>query len=263
MAPALTIPATEAAHRAAQHLHARGPTATAFIADWRDMLFIHFGVPPQELQAMIPLPVDHHAGLAWISLALFTQAGLRPRFGGACGALALRPIATHSFCNLRTYVRVNGEAAILFLREWIPNRIALALGPRTYGLPYHYGRVTLHHADPTWLTGDVQAKDSTTLRYHGEARGHPRPANDAQARFLVERYTAFTVQRGHRLFRIAHRPWPQSPATVRLEERTLIDTACPLLRGRQPDLAHYSPGVCGVRIGRPLGAERAGERRDP
>ena len=62
--------------------------------------------------------------------------------GGARGRRRLfQPIATHNFLNVRTYVIHNGEPGIHFLAEWLSNRLAVALGPVTFGLPYHHGHL--------------------------------------------------------------------------------------------------------------------------
>ena len=239
--------------------HPAGTAPAAFLADWRDMVFIHFALDAHELQPHVPFPLDLLDGRAWVSLAIFTQHRLRPRHGGALTAALLRPIATHAFCNLRTYVRVNGEAGIHFLTEWIPNGLAALIGPRSFGLPYRLGGLELDHRDPAEVTGRV-ACDGVTLRYRGRGERRYRPARHRHERFLVERYSAFTGGRGRRLFRIAHAPWPITALFVELEERDLIDRALPPLRGVAPACAHHSPGVFDVRITLPLGAARAGER---
>lgn len=260
----LPTPAPDAPERAAdearRHLRAVGPGGVAFLADWRDMVFIHFALDPTALQPYVPYPLDPLDGHAWVSLAIFTQHRLRPRHGGAFTEALLRPIATHGFCNLRTYVRVKGEAGIHFLTEWIPNALAAAVGPRSFGLPYRRAELALDNADPRAIAGRV-ATDGRELRYTGTGERRYRHARHRHERFLVERYSAFTGARGKRLFRIAHAPWPIAPLFVELTARELIDHALPPLRGVVPACAHHSPGVFDVRISPPLGAGRAGERR--
>src|SRR3954468_8585870 len=111
------------------------------LADWVDAAFLHWAVDPRVLAPHVPFPLDRWRGEAYVSVVCFTQRRLRPRFGGTLAALLTAPIAEHAFCNLRTYVRVGGVPGICFLREWIPNRLALLLGPATYGLPYRFGRL--------------------------------------------------------------------------------------------------------------------------
>src|SRR5262245_1032444 len=103
-------------------------TQTLLLADWCDALFIHFKAEPADLQPMIPFELDTRDGGAYISLVAFTQKNLRFARGGRLAHLFAKPLAAHEFLNLRTYVRVNGEAAIYFLAEWIPNRLAALIG---------------------------------------------------------------------------------------------------------------------------------------
>src|SRR5690348_14618988 len=94
----------------------RRPAATFrpwFRADWRDVLFVHYAIDPALLQPHVPFELDRFDGQAWVSLVAFTQAGLRPAIGGIVGVTVMRPVATHEFLNLRTYVRVDGRPAIL------------------------------------------------------------------------------------------------------------------------------------------------------
>src|SRR6185369_13119824 len=81
-------------------------------------------------------------GSAYVSLVAFTQSRLRPIWGGRLAEMLSAPLAQHEFLNVRTYVRHEDEQGIFFMTEWIPNRVAAFVGPRTYGLPYRLGRMT-------------------------------------------------------------------------------------------------------------------------
>jgi uncharacterized protein YqjF (DUF2071 family) len=244
----------------ARRMPTAGPDGAALLADWRDMVFIHFALPPETLQPQIPFPLDLLAGRAWVSLAIFTQQRLRPRHGGSLAAWLLRPIAHHRFCNLRTYVRVRGEAGIHFITEWIDNTLAVLLGPRSFGLPYRPAQLDLDHADPAQVHGTVMGASGERLAYAATGPRRYRQARQRHERFLIERYAAFTGERGQRLFRITHAHWPLCPLFVEMQQRDLIDQTLPALRGVPPACAHHSPGVFDVRIGPPLGAARAGKR---
>src|SRR5215203_4349892 len=123
-----------------------GPTLTA---DWTPAVFIHYAVAPEVLQPLVPFPLDLCDGNAYVSVVAFVQHDLRPTFGGRLAAFLSRPLATHPFCNVRTYVVVQGERGIYFLAEWIPNRLAAMLGPPLYGLPYRLGNIRYDIADAT------------------------------------------------------------------------------------------------------------------
>ncbi|MFN7142050.1 MAG: DUF2071 domain-containing protein, partial [Limisphaerales bacterium] len=107
-----------------------------FLADWSQTVFIHFAVDPGELQPLVPFRLDLRDGAAYITLVAFTLNRMRPRGTGALGQLLLFPLSNHGFLNVRTYVREGNETGIYFLAEWLNNRWAIPLGPRTFGLPY-------------------------------------------------------------------------------------------------------------------------------
>jgi uncharacterized protein YqjF (DUF2071 family) len=115
-----------------------------FYAHWDDAIFIHYETDPQELQGCTPYHLDLYDGRAFVSLVAFTMRGMRPRFRGRIGELLLRPIATHNFLNVRTYVRHKGEPGIYFMREWLSSRMATWLGPCSFGLPYRFARIDYH-----------------------------------------------------------------------------------------------------------------------
>src|SRR5437016_3224059 len=112
-----------------------------FFADWLDVVFVHFRVDAARLQAAVPLELDRYAGDAFVSLVAFTQDRLRPARGGRFAQWLATPLGRHEFLNVRTYVRYGQTRGIYFIAEWIPNRLAVLIGPRLYGLPYHLGRL--------------------------------------------------------------------------------------------------------------------------
>jgi uncharacterized protein YqjF (DUF2071 family) len=225
-----------------------------FYANWDRAVSIHYEADPDALQRCVPFRLDLHDGRAFVSLVAFTLRGMRPRRGGRVGELLFKPIATHEFLNVRTYVRHNGEPGIYFLAEWLSNRISVPLGPPVFGLPYRYGRIRYHHADPARvLSGRVEGK-SGNIEYHGVCNADEfLPAESGSlAEFLIERYTAFT-QRGsaRRLFRVWHLPWPQAEAQVTVTDDDLLaSTGCWWPTAKSSG-SHYSAGVS-VWMGRPL-----------
>src|SRR5436853_7930899 len=75
------------------------------LADWLDALFLHYEIDPGELQPFVPFELDLWEGRAFISLVAFTMHRMHLACFGQLGAWVCRPIATHEFLNLRTYVR--------------------------------------------------------------------------------------------------------------------------------------------------------------
>jgi uncharacterized protein YqjF (DUF2071 family) len=223
------------------------------VADWRDALFIHFRVDPAKIQALVPLPLDLIDGQARVSLVAFTQQRLRPAIRSKAAEFLSRPLARHEFLNLRTYVRHNGEPGIFFVSEWIPNSLAVFLGPRLYGLPYKLAQLAYHTTRGYAMRHVVADGGESSLHFSCVARWEANTLGAVSERgseteFLLERYTAYTHHRGLlRRFRIAHEPWLQIPVSSTMVRRDLI-SQIPL---GEPHCAHYSPGLRDVQITAP------------
>lgn len=232
-----------------------------FVADWERAVFLHYSVDAERLQPWVPFPLDCRGGRAWISLVAFTMRGMRLRAAGRVGRWLFAPIATHSFLNLRTYVKVNDEPGIHFIAEWLPNRIAVALGPLVFGLPYRLGTLDYRHSPETGrpVSGAVEGAAGGRLEYRDTSAGDPPLAPCMAAsldEFLLERYTAFVAWRGGRLgyFRVWHQPWPQVRIEPEIFENTLLENApggSHWSPTAQFTSAHYSPGAPEVAMGRP------------
>lgn len=233
-----------------------------FRADWEDVLFMHFEMDTRQLQPSVPFELDVREGRAYVSLVAFTQRRLRPGIGGRVAAVLAAPLSDHAFLNVRTYVRHRGERGIFFIAEWIPNRLAAWIGPRTYGLPYRLGELALHNdLDARNSRGRIRAR-GRELRYAavdshaGGACSHVA-APDSLDEFLLERYVAFTSRHGvRRRFDVAHMPWPHAERDARLDADSLLGALDFWPRGLQPLAAHISPGVRDVVIGAPRRLEQ-------
>src|SRR5688572_30183307 len=190
-----------------------------FYATWDRAVFIHYEADPTVLQRCVPFPLDLHQGRAFVSLVAFTMWRMRPRRGGRIGGWLFKPVASHEFLNVRTYVRANNEPGIFFLAEWLSSRLSVPLGPPVFGLPYRYGRISYDHANTTReINGHVEAKQGR-IEYRG-ALGTAEPAaceRGSLAEFLLERYTAFMRRFiARRMFRVWHEPWEKVPLDLRV-----------------------------------------------
>lgn len=227
-----------------------------FIAAWRRVLMMHFEVDADSLQRDVPFPLDLRDGRAFVSLVAFAMQGMRPRVGGGMTAWLLRPIASHDFLNVRTYVSRNGEPGIHFLAEWLNRRLAVFLGPATFGLPYRFGHIRYDfNARPDFLRGRVTGTDGAELElqanWDGQSRFQPAVAGSL-TEWLMERYTAFNAAGGrHRFFRVWHPPWQQCEARVRLNAIGLPAKYWPWFERARLVGANYSPGFDEVWMGRP------------
>ena len=229
-------------------------------SDWMRSLFIHYAVDPKELQPLVPFELDVRDGLAYVSLVAFHMRNLRPHLGGAVAACLSKPVAQHGFLNVRTYVVHEGEPGIFFLAEWLPNALSVFIGPRTFGLPYRYGRLDYEHDhERGCIAGEVAGRGNSesldNLNYTAsvavDANFEPCEAASLDE-FLLERYTAYTERRGvRRRFRVWHEPWPQVEADLTVHDAKLIEQTGPWFHKARLIGANYSPGVIDVHLGRP------------
>lgn len=224
-----------------------------FYARWDRAVFIHYAADPAVLQPDVPFELDLRDGRAFVSIVAFTLSRMRPRIGGRFGEWFFKPIATHEFLNVRTYVRHRGEPGIYFLAEWLSNPLSVRLGPRTFGLPYRFGRLAYEHApDGSALHGTVDAREGR-LAYEGKIRDSNFEASetDSLTEFMLERYTAFTWRRNRsRFFQVYHSPWEQAPAEIEVNADTLVAGTGPWWKTAEYVAANYSPGA-EVWMGRP------------
>ncbi|HTL53900.1 MAG TPA: DUF2071 domain-containing protein, partial [Planctomycetota bacterium] len=149
---------------------------------------------------------------------------------------------------------------IFFIAEFLANRIAPWIGPRLYGLPYSYGRISYSLSashDHRPIRGKV-ANPATGRQVEFQAAPPPAGVAFAPARlgtldeFCLERYSAFTERKGVlRRFRIWHEPWLQVAIDAPvIDDRLLHDTG-PWFAGAKRVAANLSPGVKNVWIGPP------------
>jgi len=238
------------------------------LAEWERVLMLHFEVDAEVLQREVPYQLDLQDGRAFVSLVAFTMRGMRPRLGGRLTAALFRPIATHDFLNVCTYVRHGNETGIHFLAEWLSNRLAVTLGPPVFGLPYRFGRIAYQHKlEAGGLSGRVQSATPGTLFEYRASMESDAPFAPCERgsldEWLMERYTAFNSAWGRKIFfRVWHPPWPQVRVQAEVTDHSLLSKNWPWFREARFAFANFSPGVCGIWMGRP---ERAGDaliRRD-
>ena len=209
-----------------------------FLADWLDVLFVHFAVEPEVLQPCVPFPLDLYRGRAYVSLVAFTQR--RPAPAPAGGSRRWRAVhwREHEFLNVRTYVRHGRERGIYFLAEWIPNRLACLVGPRMYGLPYRLARSRYRCLATAGrfgrYDGAVAAPTGRLAWTAPRTRGEGTPGRRGLEHFLLERYTAYTRRGPEPLrFRVWHEPWLRVRARVSLGDTSLLEAAFPWFRAAQ------------------------------
>lgn len=227
-----------------------------FLAGWSDAVFLHYAVKPEALQPFVPFPLDLHEGMAYVSFVAFTMNRMRPSRGGKWTEWPLKPIATHEFLNLRTYVTHKGEPGIYFLAEWLRNQLSVLLGPTVFGLPYRHGHTLYRHDPAIGFEGSVtEVASGAALRYSAE----PAPEctletaeSGSFTEFLLERYTAFTRFFGlNRRFRVWHPTWQHTQIEATIHENTLSACTGGWYGEAHFAGAHYAPGFENIWMGRP------------
>lgn len=217
-----------------------------FYANWDHAVFIHYESDPDALQACVPFPLDLYEGRAFVSVVAFTLREMRPRRGGRITQWLFRPIANHPFFNVRTYVRHNGERAIFFMKEWLSNRLSVAVGPLTFGLPYRHGIIDYRNDGATGeVRGRVKAKQGSYVYRAEVAPGNYHESEAGSlSEFLLERYAAFTgAGRRKQFFRVWHPPWQQTPIPVEIKTDNLLAATGSWWPTARYDSANYTPGV--------------------
>jgi uncharacterized protein len=215
--------------------------------EWRELLFLHWEVSPDAVQAHLPngLTADTFEGKTYLGLVPFTMRNVRPVWSPPL------PWLSHFHeTNVRVYVRDNaGRAGVYFLSLEAANPVAVELARGLFKLPYHWAKMTVQRA-------------GSQLHYTSERLSHPplpahcrltygptagtqlvAAAPQTREHFLIERYLLFSLS-GGTLFsgRVAHTPYQFQPATLSGLDQTLTHAAGFPLE-TPPLLAHYSPGV--------------------
>ena len=223
--------------------------------NWHHLLFLHWEVPPSELQALLPsgLDLDTFDGKAYAGLIPFTITGVRP---------VLTPplpwISSFHEVNVRTYVHRNGlDPGVWFFSLDASSSIAVAAARAAYKLPYFnaeigFGaskepmpRVEFHsrREDPR---GAMPANCRAVYQPAEGAITHAAPGT--LDHFLVERYILYAVDAEHTLYRarVHHQPYPIQHVDVHELDETLV-WAAGIKRPESAPIRHYAREV-NVRV---------------
>ena len=247
------------------------PAARAFLtAEWHDVLGLTYAADEALLGPYLPrgAQIDALDGSPRVSLVAFGFRHTRVR------GIAIPGHITFPEINLRFYVRMNGERAVVFIREFVPRQAISIVARLAYNEPYRTipmeQRVTLtpdelrvrHRfgkrkrnvleavGDPT---GVLPAPDSPEhwLTHHDVGVGRTRRRRRAQ---LPRRARAVGAARGPlaaRRRRLRRALWRALGAPR--PNRTLTCDACDGLRGAR---AHARQAVISAQRRRRDGTKR-------
>jgi uncharacterized protein len=200
---------------------------------WLSLLFIHWPVPAEEIQPLVPPPlrIDTFGGVAWVGLVPFTMRDVSPV---GLPRIPIRGITDFHECNVRTYVTLPGVSApgaagVYFFSLDAASRIAVWAARRFFHLPYFHARMSLdRRGDEIDYTVDRIDMPRASMRCRWRA-GRPLPTSQPGelAYFLTERYSLFTIDRAGRprRCRIWHAPWPLREAELLNLDDSLLAAA--------------------------------------
>ncbi len=225
------------------------PTRQMMSQWWRDLVFVHWRVPVEDVAPLLPPGVrpDVHDGCTWVGLIPFRLCD------GGLGRRGPVPwLGTFLETNVRLYsVDDAGRRGVVF-RSLDAERLPVVAGARAaFALPYQWARMS---GSPS------PAGDPTGVRLRYETRRrtgtHPRSALEVEVgepvtepseldHFLTARFGLHTRVAGRTLWvPNTHGPWPLRRAALRsLDDELVAAAGFPGVAGSRPESVLFSSGV--------------------
>jgi hypothetical protein len=181
-------------------------------AEWNNLFLASYPVPPSLLEKRVPpgLSLDLRDGNALVSLVAFEFLHTR--------VLGISWPGYRNFAelNLRYYVRQGERRGVVFIREFVPQRLVAWMARQLYNEPYL--------AAPLWATR-VECADEIRMEYRlrfagreqriAVSGGRPgfRPGEDSVEHFFKEHHWGYGVTRWGQAIRyeVAHPEWEVYP----------------------------------------------------
>lgn len=215
----------------------------SLIQEWRHLSFLHWEVDPNKLKQYIPegIEIDFFEGKSFVGVIPFLMKNVRPRF-----LPAVPGISTFPEFNIRTYVKKNGKAGVLFLTLDAQSRITCAYAPRAYGLPYTYAKCKLKIEKDNFNWESKRSKEGFELKGSCIAIGEEMQAMpNSLEEFLFERYSLYVKHKNSaKMAYTLHDPWKFKEAKAELSINTLTESYdLGIKNPLKPDYVHMSDGV--------------------
>jgi uncharacterized protein len=174
---------------------------------WESLLFLHWRVPPAQIQSTLPagLAVDTFAGGAYLGLTSFFMRQVR-----LVGLPALPWISNFQELNVRTYVYDRAGVPGIWFYSLDCNQPLAVAGARVItGLPYQHAEMkatTNGYIHYSCRRRGVQ--NTARYRYRGAGQTRPPAEPGSLEFFLLERYYLYAL-RHKSLIRaqVSHQPY--------------------------------------------------------
>ena len=233
---------------------------TAGYQRWQKLAFIHWKVPAEILQPLIPreLTIEQFDGSAWLGVVPFSMEAIRPWWSP--------PVPGVSWfleTNVRTYVvDQRGVRGVWFFSLDANKQMAVTVARTFWHLPYKMASLSLRDA-----VDEQPAGKRRQIRYEGHRTDHPGADYSISVQlnpnsvprtavagtldhFLVERYILFAKDGAGRLVtgEVHHEPY----RIVDVESWSLAQSltaamGCEIHADQAPDHVAFSEGVS-VRV---------------
>ena len=228
---------------------------TAGYQRWKKLTFIHWRIPVDQLQALVPgnLTVETFDGSAWLGVVPFSMERIRPWWSPPVPG-----ISWFLETNVRTYVvDQRGVRGVWFFSLDANKQLAVSVARAFWHLPYTMARMTLN-------TETLEDRsDRLIVNYQGFRRDAPAAEYSISVNvsrsvaavaatpctlehFLVERYILFAVNRHGRLMtgEVHHQPYGIQPVhSFEVAQTLTAAMGCPITPEHPPDHIVYSDGV--------------------
>jgi uncharacterized protein YqjF (DUF2071 family) len=222
---------------------------------WHHLLFLHWEIPPAELQALVPqgLTVDLFEGNAYVGLIPFTIKGVRPVM-----MPAIPLISSFHEINVRTYVHRDGrDPGVWFFSLDASSSIAVTAARAAYKLAYLKAKIEFSASQEPFPKIEFRShRDDRRgpMPAHAHIRYNPKEGPVTHAKpgtldhFLLERYILYARDDSHHLYRarVHHSPYPIQRADAAEIDETLV-WAAGVTRPSSAPLRHYAKEV-NVRV---------------
>jgi uncharacterized protein YqjF (DUF2071 family) len=188
-------------------LQERGPL---IFQRWKDVIFLHYKASAQEIQKLVPFPLDLYEGAAVISIVPFQMDRIRfPFLPWIPGVSKLWEL------NLRTYVTVNGVKGVFFFTLDTDSLIGEKIARSFFHLPYHLSSISAKVQNKEYYINHNRGDYSFELK---GSMGEERKSLPFEL-WTLERYHLF-LKHKEKCYQgtVTHRPWPLQDLKITMIE---------------------------------------------